>query len=125
MRIRPNRSSGGWTLVEIMIVVSLIGMLAGIAMPSALKARDVAHLNIIYSNLRLIEDAKEQWATETRVGPGADPADTQLLPYFKRNTLPQSILGEVYSPNPLGEPASATIPVALGSFSAGSAITLP
>jgi prepilin-type N-terminal cleavage/methylation domain-containing protein len=125
MRIQLNRSSGGWTLVEIMIVVSVIGMLAGIATPTALKARDTANLNRIYANLRVIEDAKELWATETRMGSGANPADTQLAPYFKGNTLPPSIIGEVYNPNPVGEPASATLSSPLGGFPAGSAITIP
>jgi prepilin-type N-terminal cleavage/methylation domain-containing protein len=123
MRIQATRQTGGWTLIEIMIAVSLIGLLAGISVPSMFKARDVTHLNSIRSNLRLIDDAKEQWALETRVGLGANPIEEDLLVYFKNNTFPRPFIGETYNINEIGEPATATIPVALGALPAGSTIT--
>lgn len=124
MRIRTKTMTGGWTLIEIMIVVSMIGLLAGISVPNLFKARDATYLNTIQSNLRLIDDIKEQWALEHGAGPGFEPIESDLVSYFKGNTMPYPVVGETYSINALGTSASATIPVAVGSWPAGSDIVL-
>ncbi len=54
----------GFTLVEIMIVVAIIGLLAAIAIPNFVKARETAQANACINNMRQIESAKEQWALE-------------------------------------------------------------
>ena len=54
----------GFTLVEIMIVVAIIGMLAAIAIPSFLKARESARRSSCINNLRQIDGAKDQYALE-------------------------------------------------------------
>ena len=56
---RPN----GFTLVEIMIVVTVIAVLASIAIPSFTKARANARASACVNNLRLIDSAKQQYAT--------------------------------------------------------------
>ncbi|MDP2895166.1 MAG: prepilin-type N-terminal cleavage/methylation domain-containing protein [bacterium] len=52
----------GFTAVEIMIVVFIIGLLAALALPTFVKARADAQKNLCIDNLRIIEGAKEQWA---------------------------------------------------------------
>jgi prepilin-type N-terminal cleavage/methylation domain-containing protein len=56
----------GFTLVEIMIVVAIIGLLAAIAIPNFVKARKRAQCNACINNLRQIDGAKEQWALENK-----------------------------------------------------------
>ncbi|MBM3832824.1 MAG: prepilin-type N-terminal cleavage/methylation domain-containing protein [Verrucomicrobia bacterium] len=70
MQITTNRK-GGFTLVEIMIVVAIIGLLAAIAIPNFVKARTSVQKNACIANLRQIEGAKEQWALENKKTEGA------------------------------------------------------
>ena len=53
-----------FTLVEIMIVVAIIGMLAAIAIPNFVKARNTAQANACNNNMRQIDSAIQQWALE-------------------------------------------------------------
>jgi prepilin-type N-terminal cleavage/methylation domain-containing protein len=60
---RANRPSG-FTLVEVMIVAALIGLLAAIAVPSFVRSRSAAHRSTCINNLKQIDSAIQQWATE-------------------------------------------------------------
>ena len=70
MKTIQNRKSG-FTLVEIMIVVAIIGLLAAIAIPNFVKARTTAQTNACIANLKQIQGAIEQWALETKQGPAS------------------------------------------------------
>ena len=73
----------GFTLVEIMIVVALIGLLAAIAMPSWVRARTTSQNNACINNLRQISGATQQWALDNRKGPDVTVAPDEILPYLK------------------------------------------
>jgi prepilin-type N-terminal cleavage/methylation domain-containing protein len=64
MKKATSFSSAGFTLVEIMIVVAIIGLLAGIALPNFIKARAASQANGCINNLRKIDDAANQFAIE-------------------------------------------------------------
>jgi prepilin-type N-terminal cleavage/methylation domain-containing protein len=82
MKKRTARQ-GGFTLVEIMIVVAIIGLLASIAVPNFVKARTTAQMNACISNLRQIDGAIQQWALDTKQGDTASVTAADILPYLK------------------------------------------
>ena len=108
MQIRTNRKAG-FTLVEIMIVVAIIGLLAAIAIPNFVRARETAQLNSIGNNLRIIESAKEQWALEGKKVSTDAVTMADLTGYFKGNLEPQKVAGETYVLVDVQTPVEATI----------------
>lgn len=86
MRIRRN--SKGFTLVEIMIVVAIIGLLAAIAVPNFVQARNSARRSSCINNLRLLDAAKEQYALENNKDATTTPVDADVTPYLKSNAMP-------------------------------------
>ena len=78
MKLITSRKSG-FTLVEIMIVVAIIGLLAAIAIPNFVKARTQSQKNACIANLKQMDGAKATWALETKAGVAAVPLDTDLF----------------------------------------------
>jgi prepilin-type N-terminal cleavage/methylation domain-containing protein len=62
------RRKGGFTLVEIMIVVAIIGLLAAIAIPNFMRARETAQKNACIANLKQIDGAITLWALDEGMG---------------------------------------------------------
>ena len=117
----------GFTVTEMMIVVAIISMLASLAVPGIVKARDSARLNTIYSNLRILEDAKAQWAFENNQDTGAPVDSVAVLKIYLGYGGIQGVVQETYVPNAVGTPAEADLPagVQVGPYGPGSAISAP
>ena len=95
-----NKNRGGFTLVEIMIVVAIIALLAAIAVPGFLRARKRSQASRVINDLRLIDSAVDQYAIETNKKSGDPVKITDWTNYLKKGTnlyvSGNDILGNTY-----------------------------
>jgi prepilin-type N-terminal cleavage/methylation domain-containing protein len=101
-----NNRRGGFTLVEIMIVVAIIALLAAIAVPNFLRARKRSQATRILEDLRIIDSAQDQYAIENNKTTGNSIVWTDLQSYLKNgsvlyNSNGTDLLGNSYN-NGLG-----------------------
>jgi prepilin-type N-terminal cleavage/methylation domain-containing protein len=110
MKNNINRRHG-FTLVEIMIVVAIIGLLASMAIPNLMRSRDTARTNTCINNLRCIDSAKSEWALELSKNNTDTPQPADLQPYLGRTTMgslpscpadPAHSFATSYSPQSVG-----------------------
>jgi len=123
MQIKTDRC-GGFTIVELMTVVAIIGLLLAIAIPNFVKTRDTSQLTAVYNNLRIIESAKDQWALENKKGTG-DLTNLPALSDFLKGGTIKPVVHEVYEANLIGSPAYATTNVRLGTYAPAVQISIP
>jgi prepilin-type N-terminal cleavage/methylation domain-containing protein len=92
-----NQRRGGFTLVEIMIVVAIIALLAAIAVPGFLRARKRTQASKILNDLRLIDSAVDQYAIETNKASGAAVAVTDWTNYLKKGSVLYNTGADLFS----------------------------
>ena len=113
MTIKKSAESG-FTLVEIMIVVALIGLLASIATPTWVKARSNSQMKTCVNNLRQIDAAVQQWALETKQAPANPVLFSDISSYLKHSVVCPSggstaTFGSTYSLTTVGEKPTCQI----------------
>ena len=67
MNFRPNSKKAGFTLVEIMIVVLIIGILLAIAIPNFVSAREASRAKACVGNLKQIDSATQQYCMDKKL----------------------------------------------------------
>ena len=104
-----NRRRAGFTLVEILIVVAIIGILVAVALPAFMKSRAQARKQVCIENLSQIESAKQQWGLENGKKDGDPPTQTDLIgdtKYIKK--MPECPGGGIYEFQAIGRTATCS-----------------
>ena len=112
--------NGNQTYSQVLIGPALAapaGLLAAIAIPNFVKARQTAQRNAIMNNLRMIQGAKEQWALENKKTDGTPVTEADIPPFLRGGRV-ENIRGEKYDLNSVGRSPAATLPD-------GSSVALP
>jgi prepilin-type N-terminal cleavage/methylation domain-containing protein len=104
-----NKRRGGFTLVEIMIVVAIIALLAAIAVPGFLRARKRSQASRILNDLRLIDAAVDQYAIETNRASGFVVTKPDWTNYLKKNSILYNTAADIFG-NDYGAQTVDTLP---------------
>jgi prepilin-type N-terminal cleavage/methylation domain-containing protein len=110
MKTSRLRNRSGFTLVEILIVVAILGILLGLAFPNFLKSRANAQKQICIENLSQIESAKQIWGVESGRTDGDVAVEANLVgPTLYLKERPRCPAGGTYDYTAIGTNALCTV----------------
>jgi hypothetical protein len=101
-------TSGGKEIVAA-ATLAPVGLMAAIAIPSFVKAKDTSKKNACINNLRMIDAAKEQWALEKSKKDGDKVNAEDIKKYLKGNKMPVCPQRGTYEINPIGSAPECSI----------------
>jgi hypothetical protein len=103
-------SASGGREVAASLSVAPIGLMAAIAIPSFVKARNESQNHACINNLRILDAAKEHWAMEMRAETGAVADPEGVLDYVKGQRMPVCPAGGHYELGPIGTDPTCSVP---------------
>ena len=92
-------AKAGWTLLEIMIVVAIIGFLAAIMIPNFIRARSNSNEKTCLNNLRQIDACAQMWAAENNKRSSDPYTLDDIKGYLRLNRIPECPSGGQYGPD--------------------------
>jgi prepilin-type N-terminal cleavage/methylation domain-containing protein len=104
-----NKKRGGFTLVEIMIVVAIIALLAAIAVPGFLRARKRSQASRVVNDLRLIDAAVDQYAIENNKLSNTGVGTADWVAYMKKGSSLYNTAADLFG-NTYGSQTVDTLP---------------
>jgi hypothetical protein len=113
----PEKKTGLWwgigclvAALGLPVILAVVGLLAAIAIPSFVRARETSQMNACIANLRAMETAKQELAVANGLPPGQDIPEEQLTPYltggFSEMKCPG---GGTYTVRAIGQEAECSI----------------
>ncbi len=110
---KPGMPTWAWVLIIVggvgLTGIAVVGLLAAIAIPNFVRARDAAQKNACVNNLLQIDGAKEQWALENKKEKGAVVDEAQINQYLMRNARPVCPTSGTYVYQPIGTSPRCTV----------------
>ena len=116
---RSGRASEGKGLAIAGLVTGYMGiawaivfipLMAAIAIPNFVKAREVAQRNGCINNLRMIDAAKNEWALENHKNNEDTPTKQDLLPFLKNAQFPQCPAAGTYTIGEVKDAPTCSVP---------------
>jgi len=99
----------GFTLIETMVVVSIIAILVTIAIPNFLRSREEAKAKLCIANLKQIDTAKKRWACAANAGSTEEVYTTDIAPYYIKVVPPTCLGNGVYTLGAVQETLTCSI----------------